>query len=95
MRGKFTITLLNQIKDDYHHLNVLTFDERTGSSFNRKPELDFSEQGTPEFIPHSSLPFNRDNNTQYLKDSILYFRVKCEPSIQTRPWLAVNDNSTT
>ena len=94
MRGKFTITLLNQIEDRNHHQNVLTFDERTDDTFNRKPELDFSGRGSPKFIPHSSLSFNRDNNTQYLKDSILYFRVKCEPSIQTKPWLAVNDNST-
>ena len=56
MRGKFTITLLNQIEDRNHHLNVLTFDERTDDTFNRKPEVDFSGRGSPEFIPHSSFP---------------------------------------
>ena len=90
MRGKFTITLLNQIEDRNHHERVLRFDERTDDRFNRKYKEDRSGYGSPQFIRHSSLPFNPATNTQYLKDSTLYFRVKCETSSPTKPWLAVN-----
>ncbi len=93
MRGEFTITLLNQIEDRNHHEHVFSFEERSDDTFNRKYKDDGSGRGYPEFIPHSSLHFNPDTNTQYLKDSTLYFRVKCEPSSQTKPWLAVNNNS--
>ena len=55
MRGKFTITLLNQIEDHNHFQEVLTFDERTDDTFNRKPEVDFSGRGSPEFIPYPSI----------------------------------------
>ena len=93
MRGQFTITLLNQIEDRSHYECVVTACQRSDEMFNRKHKKDSTGFGYPEFIRHSSLPFNPDTNTQFLKDSILYFRVKCEPSSQTKPWLAVNNNS--
>ena len=89
MRGKFTITLLNQIEDCNHDINVLDLNESSDDAFDRKQSAT-NGIGYPEFIRHSSLPFNPATNTQYLKDSTLYFRVKCEPSSQTKPWLAVN-----
>ncbi len=93
MRGKFTVTLLNQIEDHNHYEHVLAFDERKDDTLNRKYKDDESGRGYHEFIPHSSLPFNRDTNTQYFKDSFLYFRVECEPSSASKPWLFLNDNS--
>ncbi len=90
LRGKFTITLLNQIEDCNHDINVLDLNERSDDWFNRQFKEEDSGFGYPKFISHSSLPFNPDTNTQYLKDSTLYFRVKCEPSSQTKPWLALN-----
>ena len=90
MRGDFTITLLNQIEDRNHIDQKLNTSEKSDEVFNRKHKKDSTGFGYPEFIRHSSLPFNPVTNTQYLKDSTLYFRVKCEPSSQTKPWLAVN-----
>ena len=88
MRGDFTITLLNQIEDRNHDEGVFTACEDSDDVFSSKYKVDSTGWGTPKFIPHPSLSFNRDNNTQYLKDCTLYFRVKCEPSSQTKPWLA-------
>ena len=88
MRGQFTITLLNQIEDRNHDINVLNLNERSDDWFNRRFKEEDSGFGYPKFIPHSSLPFNPVTNTQYLKDCTLYFRVKCEPTSQTKPWLA-------
>ena len=93
MRGEFTVTLLNQIEDHNHYEHVLAFDERTDDTFNRKYKDDDGGRGYHEFIPHSSLPFNRATNTQYFKDSFLYFRVDREPSSESKPWLFLNDNS--
>ena len=90
MIGKFTITLLNQIEDRNHHQKVLTLDDRRDQSFSRMLEDDGSGRGYRKFIRHSSLHFNPFTNTQYLKDCTLYFRVKCEPSSRTKPWLAMN-----
>ncbi len=92
MRGKFTITLLNQIEDRIHHQEILDCNESSDDVFDRNRSVTCGF-GYPQFIPHSSLHLNPDTNTQYLKDSTLYFRVKCEPSSQTKPWLAVNSNS--
>ena len=93
MRGKFTITLLNQIEDRNHCQSVLTLREMTDNAFTRKFKANYGDGwGFPKFIRHSSLPFNPDTNTQYLKDCTLYFRVKCEPSSpQAKPWLIVNE----
>ncbi len=91
MRGKFTITLLNQIEDCNHHECVVNACQISDEVFNRKYiEDDNSGLGYPQFIRHSSLHFNKFTNTQYLKDSTLYFIVECETSSQTKPWLAVN-----
>ena len=88
MRGQFTITLLNQIEDRNHYIKILDLSERSDDWFNRRFKEEDSGFGYVKFIPHSSLSFNPDTNTQYLKDCTLYFRVKCEPSSQTKPWLA-------
>ena len=94
MRGKFTITLLNQIEDRNHCERVVTACEGSDEMFNRKFKVDSIGFGYRKIIRHSSLHFNPDTNTQYLKDSTIYFRVNCEPSSQTKPWLAtVNGNS--
>ena len=90
MRGNFTIKLLNQIENCNHYQRVLSTDEISSDVFNRKSKANQRGWGSPKFILHSSLPFNPVTNTQYLKDCTLYFRVKCEPSSRTKPWLAVN-----
>ena len=89
MRGKFTITLLNQIEDHNHDKGVVTTCQES-NVFDRKKTEDGTGLGFPKFIRHFFLSFNPVTNTQYLKDSTLYFRVKCEASSQTKPWLAVN-----
>ena len=88
MRGKFTITLLNQNQDRNHFQEVLDLNERSDNSFNRQFKENGTGWGYSKFILHSSLSFNPVTNTQYLKNSTLYFIVKCEASSQTKPWLA-------
>ena len=77
--GKVTITLLNQLEDNNHKTSISTFDlarnARVGDSW-----------GFPKFIPLSELAHDPVNNTQYLKDDTLYFRVSVEVS-DHKPWL--------
>ena len=91
VRSTFTISLLNQQEDDNHCTKSCTFEddvdhvEYTG----RKYELDTKSVGNPEFLSHSSLSFNQVNNTRYLHNDTLYFRVTAEISSKTKPWLAI------
>ena len=77
--GSAKIELLNQLEDKNHHLKALTFNQeddiRVGSGW-----------GYRRFIPHSQLSHDPVNNTQYLKDDTLYFRVSVEVSGH-KPWL--------
>jgi hypothetical protein len=42
--------------------------------------------GFPQFTPHSALAHNPVQNTQYLKDDTLYFRVSVKVA-DHKPWL--------
>ena len=91
LRGTFTISLLNQQEDDNHYTESFAFEddidhvEYTG----RKYEIDTKSVGNPEFLSHSSLSFNPVNNTRYLHNDTLYFRVTAVISSMTKPWLAI------
>ena len=77
--GKITFTLLNQLEDKNHH-HVM-------SPATAADNVHVGEDwGKPQFIPHSALGYNRGNNTQYLKDNTLYFRMSVEPA-DHKPWL--------
>ena len=77
--GTFSIELLNQLEDDNHYCKTVNFtkeqNKRAGSNL-----------GYGKFIPHSELSHNPFDNTQYLKDDTLYFRVSVEVSGH-KPWL--------
>ena len=77
--GKVTFTLLNQLEDNNHKTRIMTLaladNARVGNNW-----------GFSEFILHSELAHDPVNNTQYLKDDTLYFRMSVEVS-DHKPWL--------
>ena len=78
--GKVTFTLLNQLADKDHHQHTLEL--RAGHN----AQADGPAWGKAQFIPHSALDYDAVNNTQYLKDDTLYFRMLVEPA-DHKPWL--------
>ena len=71
--AKFTITvqLLNQHRDQDHHTRDIQCEiitrEEIGGRYNIGSDR--------TFIPHADLEWNRDKQTQYLKDDCLRFRI--------------------
>ena len=78
--GKITFSLLNQLEDRSHyHMRVTptaAHNVHVGDAW-----------GYYQFISHSALGYSAVNNTQYLKDDTLYFRMSVEPADQDEPWL--------
>ena len=71
-----TITLLNQLTDDNHHILSMECENlKVGS-----------RRGYPYFISHAALPYNSVKNTQYLKNDTLYFRTSVKVT-RRKPWL--------
>ena len=68
---KFTITvqLLNQHRDQDHHTRDIQCEMKTTELIGNYIGGDFT------FIPHADLEWNRDKQTQYLKDDCLRFRI--------------------
>ena len=78
--GNITFILLNQLEDKHHHsMTVATLTAECDLRVGRA-------RGKPLFIPHSALGYDAVNNTQYLKDDTLYFRILVEPA-DHKPWL--------
>ena len=77
--GKITFTILNQLEDKNHHQKTITLTATDNTQAG-------SCRGHPLFIPHSALDYDAVNNTQYLKDNTLYFRMSIEPA-DHKPWL--------
>ena len=73
LRGVFRIELLNQFADQYHHAVYLTMDENVCKNCSSKIHLE-DKLGHPfgrsQFYPLSNL-----NNSIYLQNDSLYFRV--------------------
>ena len=79
--GKVTFTLLNQLEDKNHYQNsVILTDEQDA-------QVGGAAWGRLQFIALSALDYNQANNTQYLKDDTLYFRMSVEPA-DNKPWLS-------
>ena len=77
--GNVTVELLNQLADEKHHsMTICIYPEDNMNIGN--------SLGYPEFAPHSRLSHDPVNNTQYLKDDTLYFRVSVEVK-GCKPWL--------
>ena len=77
--GTVKIELLNQLEDNNHHLMTVPFNQEEDAHVG-------SAWGYRWFTPHSKLTHDLVNNTQYLKDDTLYFRVSVEVSGH-KPWL--------
>jgi TNF receptor-associated factor 4 len=77
--GTITIELLNQLEDDNHYLEDITFppDEDVSQQVVDE-EIPIQGWGEQEFIPHSDLGYNAAENYQYLKDDCLYFRISVD-----------------
>ena len=87
LRGKFTVSMLNQLENRNHYGLSISFDENTKNSACKKEKEDESGWGLPKFTLQSYLGFNSQSNTQYLKDDTLYFRVDVTLHSTTKPWL--------
>ena len=77
--GTYCIELLNQLEDKNHHTVTINI----GSEYEQSVG---SSQSFHKFIPHPKLSHDPSNNTQYLKDDTLYFRLTVIPS-DHKPWL--------
>ena len=78
--GTVKFELLNQLDDaNHHHVS-------TNISKENKACIGGTSWGSTMFIPQSKLSRDPVNNTQYLKDNTLYFRVTVELS-DRKPWL--------
>ena len=77
LRGRFVIKLLNQISDNEHHSDTVTYDDNTSDSCaGRVIEGHKSKTswGKPKYISNKDL--NKVTPTrQYLKDDCLFFQV--------------------
>ena len=80
----FRITMLNQARDENHRVGTICLDGTTG--WNRMSG-DEQQSGYSKFVRHLDLldPMRSDNETQYLVNDTLFFRV--EAAIE-KPWLA-------
>ena len=83
--GKFTFTLLNQLEDRNHY----TRDVSITTELNIRAHS--TSWGFPAFISNSALAHDSVENTQYLKDDTLYFRLSVEVA-DHRPWLVCTAN---
>ena len=83
--GKVTFTLLNQLEDENHHTDAVTFPHASNAS-KRVVNSDkvSNGYGMPEFISHDKLAAK---NYQYLKDDSLFFRIKVQATKPVKPWL--------
>ena len=71
MVGDIHCKLLNQLKNEKHHGEVLSFQWQNGF----RPHM---AAGLLAFIPHRDLGLNAERGTQYLKDHTLYLKVSAE-----------------
>ena len=92
IRYKCTITLLNQLKDDGHYVEITDCTTDEADICNSRVlsgERGTEGRGYPKFISHDQLGLQEDKQCQYLKDDSLYFRVQVEVLPACKPWLMV------
>ena len=92
MRGRFTVELLNQERDENHKLATIHFAETAPTNYNSRVRDGHVPVGfgLSKFISHEDLEGESlPPHTQYLKDDTLYFRVNMtEMDSSSKPWLA-------
>ena len=72
-RGEVTITLLNQLADNFHHTKNITYDDKENS------RVVDGCHGWAKFISNDQLRVSTWLYYQYLKDDCLYFRITAKP----------------
>ena len=77
--GAITIQLLNQAEDKNHVEFINNYYNAVGFDCSKRvigsTSLLSGGWGSPEFIHHSSLGYNAEKNTQYLRNDTLHFRI--------------------
>lgn len=85
LRAKFSVYLLNQVRDADHCINVITIDDK-----HNWCRLTWNSpapgRGYSKFTPLSALNVNAQ--CQYLRDDRLYFRIESDVFPSCKPWLA-------
>ena len=78
-QGVVKMELLNQLEDNNHKAQTITYDEPRPNSGNG--------WGCPNFVPHSELDHNIITNCCYLLNDCLHFRITVKASSKDKPWL--------
>ena len=86
-----TVTLLNQLEDEDHHTDSVTFPQDTEDSDVSGRVVDSeiapTGYGWHKFISHNQLDYDVVEDCQYLKDDCLYFQIEVEAEEPEKPWL--------
>ena len=86
--GEVTVQLLNQLEDNRHHSETITFSlDREVSQRVLKGERASLGWGYPAYISHSDLNCDVAKKCQYLKDDRLHFRINANAKKSSTPWL--------
>ena len=86
VRASFTILILNQIENGNHYRESINFDDSTpdSSSQRKDKETEGKDWGKENFMPHSLLNLTTEDS-QYLTDDNVYFRVEVQLLSKTKP----------
>ncbi len=84
--GTVTIKLLNQLEDKNHRKRTFKFPADDEASHRVVGHERGTGWGYSKFIYHADLDYKADENTQYLKDDTLVFRVSVQIP-DYKPWL--------
>ena len=93
IKYKCTFTLLNQLKDEGHHTDTINSPEGKNDIdcvSRLSGDKGTTEWGFLQFIAHTELDLQDEQQCQYLKDDSLYFRVQVEVIPAVKPWLMTN-----
>ena len=78
-RGTVHVQILNQLQDENHHYEKITFNSKENKNYNSKVStssmMGVTGLGKSKFIFLPELSYKLSLNRQYLKDDSLYFRV--------------------
>ena len=91
-RGTVHVQILNQLQDENHHYEKITFNSKENKNYNSKVStssmMGVTGLGKSKFISLSELSYKLSLNRQYLKDDSLYFRVSEVNVLSTsKTWL--------
>ena len=85
--GTVSFELLNQLEDKNHHEDTIPF-PADGVASQRVVDGERGRgYGRSKYISHANLDYNVDENTQYLKDDTLVFKIISVQVPDYKPWL--------